>query len=444
MARFNWKQRILFFPPVVLGAVILLLAPAMQAEPPKAADTTGKKVVRVIKVAPRKLQPSVVGYGHTRPQQQWLAQSELEGVVVWESDLFKAGAIVEQGSELMRLDPSSYQLAIARLEAELDVLVLSAESLRASLSIAEQEYQVQRSEYDRSMRLSKTGHISQAEKDKATRDLLSSRQQLQGQKNSLTINQAQQKVLNTELAQARRDLELTVIRAPFDIRITEKLVGLAEYVNKGEMLLKADGIAAVEVSAQFPLGKMQPLRRNTAASALDNALHANLEAVVELQAGDRVISWPASVSRSGGLVDAQTQSQSIVVQITQPYKQAVPGRKPPLVRDTFVRVTLKAPVLKHQILLPVSALHGDKVYLVRDGKLHITPVEVDFVQGQVAVIKTGLVKDDLVVLSKLAPAVEGMSLKPEPDKQIVKWLERETGFAAGKSSQDQAQQSEAK
>jgi hypothetical protein len=287
------------------------------------------------------------------------------------------------------------------------------------------------------MRLSKTGHISQAEKDKATRDLLNSQQQLQTQKNNLTINQAQQKVVNTELAQAKRDLSLTVISAPFDMRITETLVGLADYINKGEQLLKGDGIAAVEVSAQFPLGKMQPLRRSTVADALHSDLHANLQAVVELQAGDKVVNWQGAVSHSGGQIDAQTQSQSIVVRVDAPYKQSVPGKKPPLIRDTFVRVTLKAPVLKQQILLPVSAIHGDKVYTVKEGKLHIVVVEVDFVQGLVAVIKSGLAKDDLIVLSKLSPAVEGMSLKPQPDKQIIKWLEQETGFSAGKPKQSE-------
>ncbi|WED24863.1 MFP transporter [Vibrio sp. JC009] len=279
---------------------------------------------------------------------------------------------------------------------------------------------------------SETGHISKTERDKATRELLSSQQQLQSQKNSLAINKAEQQVLQTELALAKRDLELTLIKAPFDIRITDALVGLAEYVNKGELMLKADGIDAVEVSAQFPLGKMRPLRADSRLSSMDNNVHNNLEAVVELQAGDKNVSWEGQVNRSGGQVDAQTQSQSIVVQIADPYQQAVPGKKPPLIRDTFVKVTLKAPVMKKQMLLPVTAIHNDRVYTVKDGKLVIKPVKIDFVQGQVAVVKSGLEKDDIVVLSKLSPAVEGMSLKPQPDKKINQWLDKETGFKAGK------------
>jgi hypothetical protein len=112
--------------------------------------------------------------------------------------------------------------------------------------------------------------------------------------------------------------------------------------------------------------------------------------------------------------------------------QFEPGKKPPLIRDTFVKVILKAPVLKKKLLLPVTAIHNGKVYTVKEGKLVIKPVKVDFVQGQVAIIKSGIEKDDVVVLSKLMPAVEGMNLKPQPDMKINKWFEKETGFKAGK------------
>lgn len=62
---------------------------------------------------------------------------------------------------------------------------------------------------------------------------------------------------------ARRDLALTEVSAPFDLRVTEKLVDFADYVTKGKTLLTADATNAVEIQAQFPLGKMRPLRRNT-------------------------------------------------------------------------------------------------------------------------------------------------------------------------------------
>lgn len=432
MAKFSWLQRFFFIPPFILGGLLLVFAPGMKAEPPKAAQTSGKKVVRVLKVVPRKIQPTAVGFGYTKPAHEWEAQAEIDGTVIRISENFKDGALIRQGSEILKIDPSSYELELVKLNAEIEVTKLTDQTIRKSIKIAEKDYQVQKAEYDRAAGLAKSGHLSKSEKDKTARELLGSQQQLQTLKNNLAINRAQLKVLQAELDIAKRDIENTVIRAPYDVRITEKMVDIADYVNKGEVIFRADGIDAVEVSAQFPLGKMRPLRRGSNLSPFDSKLHDSLEAMVVLKAGEKKIVWDAKVNRSGGKIDAQTQSQSIVVRIEDPYKKAEPGKKPPLIRDTFVKVKLKAPVLKKKILLPVASIHNNKVYIIKDGKLEIRPVKVDFVQGQIAVIRNGVEKDDLVVLSKLSPAVEGMTLKPQPDKKVNEWLDKKTEFKAGK------------
>lgn len=72
------------------------------------------------------------------------------------------------------------------------------------------------------------------------------------------------------------------------------------------------------------------------------------------------------MQRSGGKIDAQSQSQSIIVQVNNPYQQAKPGQRPPLVRDTFVKVTLIGP-LKEQLAVPVTALHDETLYLLKTG-----------------------------------------------------------------------------
>ncbi len=434
MSQFNWKQRVLIIPPLILGGILLFLAPGMKAEPPAITQSTGKKVVRVLKVVPRKLQPVAVGYGHTKPALEWEAQSELDGTIIWEAGILQEGNIVSKGTPLLKVDPSVYELEVAKLNAEIEVTKLRDKTISASLKIASEEYRIQQSEYERSMQLSKTGHISKTEKDRATRELLSNQQQLQTLKNSIVINQAEQRVMQMQLALAERDLQQTTISAPFDLRITEKVAGIAEYVNKGEVLLLADGIDAVEVSAQFALGKMQPLHQAADKSDMSGDLHHELEALVELKAGNRIITWNGAVNRSGGQIDAQTQSQSIVVRINNPYGQAQPGKKPPLIRDTFVKVTLKAPVLKNQILIPANAIHQGNVYVVNsDGNLEIKSVTVAFIQDQVAVIKDGLLPNDNVVVSKLSPAVKGMPLKPQTDKKMVAWLNDITGFSVGKT-----------
>ncbi|MCE7643042.1 efflux RND transporter periplasmic adaptor subunit [Vibrio fluvialis] len=113
--------------------------------------------------------------------------------------------------------------------------------------------------------------------------------------------------------------------------------------------------------------------------------------------------------------------------MNNPYQQAKPGQRPPLVRDTFVKVTLIGPPLKEQLAVPVTALHDETLYLLKDGKLAIQPVNVDFIHNQLAVIKSGLNSGDVVVVSQLQPAVKGMPLKPQPDKALVQWIKQQAG-----------------
>jgi RND family efflux transporter MFP subunit len=431
---FSWKKRLLWIPLLLLGALALFLAPQIKQAPPQTQKAASPKVVRIIKIQVRSIQPTAIGYGYIQPAREWQAQSELSGTVIWKSDKLKNGAIINRGETLLKIDPAPFLLTKAQLTAQLEVAQLKDKTIQASLDIAEQDVALQKKELQRIEKLSKTGNISKTTKDASKRQLLNSQQQLQTLKNNLLINQAEQKVLISQLAIIDLDLQKTSLTAPFAIRVTEVNVGVAQYINRGELLLKADGLDAAEVSAQFPLGKMHPLRKASNNTPFTNAQHTDLQASVELQAADRIISWQGVVDRTGGLLDAQTQSQSIVVRIDNPYQQATPGSRPPLIRNTFVQVILKAPILNKQLLLPITAIHNNQVYtLDADNKLRIKVVKVDFIQQQIAVIHSGLNAGDKVILSPLSPAIEGMKLKPVQDKKMLNWLDKTSGFPVEKS-----------
>lgn len=437
-SKFSWKKRFLWIPPLLFGMLALYFAPLFKQAPPQNSKATSPTVVRVIKMSPRKIQPTASGYGYIQPASEWLAQSELSGTVIWMSGNLDSGAIFNKGEILLKIDPAPLLLAKAQLQAQFEVAKLKDTTIASSLEIAQQDFDLQKNELQRVERLSATGNISKTAKDASKRLFLNSEQQLQTLKNSLLINQAEQKVLTSQLAIIDLDLEKTVLRAPYDIRITDLNIGIATYINRGELLLKADGLEAAEVSAQFPIGKMRPLRKTTKENRLSSNLHTELQAIVELQTADRTINWQGSVDRTGGLLDAQTQSQSIVVRIDNPYQKASPGSRPPLIRNTFVKVTLKAPILNNQLLLPSTAIHNNQVYILdSDNKLQIKTVEIDFVQQQIVVIRSGLTAGDKVILSPLSPAIAGMKLKPLEDKKIVNWLDKTTGFTAEKNSKKQ-------
>lgn len=54
------------------------------------------------------------------------------------------------------------------------------------------------------------------------------------------------------LTRNQRDLDHTSIMTPYDVRITSVTAERFQYVNVGQTLVKADGVARVEVVAQMP------------------------------------------------------------------------------------------------------------------------------------------------------------------------------------------------
>jgi hypothetical protein len=88
--------------------------------------------------------------------------------------------------------------------------------------------------------------------------------------------------------------------------------------------------------------------------------------------------------------------------------------------------------------VPTTAIHNNQVYtLDAKNKLRIKTVKIDFIQQQIAVIKSGLNAQERVILSPLSPAIEGMKLKPQEDKKMLKWLDKTSGFSIVKKSKKQ-------
>ena len=60
-----------------------------------------------------------------------------------------------------------------------------------------------------------------------------------------------------------------------------------------------------------------------------------------------------------------------------------------------------------------------------------------FKQGNLAIIAKGLDEDELIVISKLSPAIEGMLLDPIKDKKAMKRLKMEATGQKMKKGQSQ-------
>ncbi|MES9845093.1 MAG: efflux RND transporter periplasmic adaptor subunit [Candidatus Sedimenticola sp. PURPLELP] len=435
--------------PILIGVVAIAFLKKNKMEPVQEPITEKPRLVRVIPVPSLTISPKATGHGTVQPGRTWEAVAQVKGRIVEKHPKLEKGAFLEEGSLILRIDPTDYELAIAQAEADiqasqaqLDEQDAKAANTRASLKIEEASLVLNEKELQRKRKLVGKGGVSRSDLESQERSLLGQQQSVQSQKNTLNLIPTQKALLQAQLARhqaslatARRNLANTEVRMPFTGRIASANVEQEKYVREGEVLASADGMARAEVETQIPIDQMSSLFRSGNAQNILNLSELNthngleLGARVALQEGALNASWDARFARISDTLDPKTRTVGVIVEVDQPYSQVEPGRRPPLFKGLFVEVTLSGKPRPDSLLVPRSALHDGKVYVANsENRLEIRPVEIALTQPEFAVIGNGVKAGEQIVVTDLNPAIEGMLLDVREDKRS---LERLTGIANG-------------
>ncbi|WP_026957543.1 efflux RND transporter periplasmic adaptor subunit [Aliagarivorans taiwanensis] len=422
------RKRLLFIPASLLGAAILVLAIKTRPSPELNPAASQERVVEVLALSRQPMAPLATGFGRVTPKLEWQSIAEVSGRVVYKSSLLERGRVVPAGSLLVRIDPLDYQLVLAQAEADLrsaqaqlNKLDQQESSLRSQLQIEQQRLSISRQELARKQDLRERGLISQSEVDIEQQAALASQRTVEDLENQLfvlpderKVSEAQVNVNESRVNEAQRSLARTEIYLPFDARIAEVDVEQDQVVNLQQVMLRAHGLDVVEIDAQIALHDYSNLVASFSPEQLTDPDRLELGATVFLNSGERRYSWPASVSRISDSVSLNQATTGIIVDVELPTQQLNPERQPTLVNGMFVEVQFEGMAQPHW-LVPESALHGERIYLMEEGLLKVVAVEVLFRRDGMAAVASvepaELYEGALLVLTDLLPAVEGMALR---------------------------------
>lgn len=413
MARFTAIfTRILGFAiPAALGLITVVYSDTLK-QPPMVNESTRPSVpVRVMTLELAPMIPRVVGHGTVGPAREWRGVARVEGDVVQAATNLAPGTIVSQGDLLVRIDDTDLLLNLAQITAQLTASDIKDQTLVASLEIAIADLALMQADLTRQERLAEQGVTTRASLDAVRRQELSARSKVTEIENQRRLAKAEREILVTQKATVERTLEFTEMRAPYDLRLTEVSVTEGQYVSRGQTMLSGEGVAAVEIAAQFPLGRVGPLLR----LAGGGSTVMDLKARVRLSAPGHNIVWKSQVVRIGEAVDARTQGTNVVVRVDDPLSQAMAGERPPLHRNMLVEVLLLGPQIQ-ALVVPVEAVRDGTALVVNaEGKLEKRKVSVKFSSGNLAVVSKGLNANDQLVITSPTVAVPGMAVKPIED-----------------------------
>lgn len=372
--------------PIAILAVAGAIVAGLMASRPT-VETAPREIapppVRVLTAAPTSLELRVRSQGTVVPVTEADLVSEVAGTIVEAAGSFEVGGFFEAGDVLLQLDRRDHELAVASARAQVA-------QARVALTREQAEAEVAREEWEELGEPGEPGPLvlRQPQLDEA---------------------KARAEAALADLRRAALDLSRTAIRAPFAGRLRAKRVDRGEFVNRGAPLATIYSVDAAEVTLPVPDSEL---------AFLDLPLGAELRgdgprAILQAQFAGGRHEWDARIVRVGGEIDPATRMVNLIARVDRPYR-AVESR-PPLSVGLFVDAEVIGRTVDSVYEVPRGALVGaDRLWLVEDGRLALRQVGVLRSDPDVAIVSEGLAAGDLIGLTILETAVEGMAVTAEP------------------------------
>ncbi len=177
------------------------------------------------------------------------------------------------------------------------------------------------------------------------------------------------------------------VRAPFNGTITNVMVGESGYLRAGVALGTIMNTSKYELEAAVPVSDLKFIKKGSS---------------VKVVSDDSDKSWTGTVKRIGDLVDANTQTATVYIGLS--------GSG--LREGQYLRAEIKTSALNQAFEIPRNLLiNQDKVYLVKDGIIVLSPVQIIKIDGDNAIVK-GLPDNSLLLTEGIPASMEGEKVIP--------------------------------
>lgn len=381
------RKKQIFIPIVILiaGILVFFLFSSMKKPPEEKEEVDNTPIVAVepISVAPMTLQ--VNSYGVVEPKYETELVAQISGQIVELSDTFVRGGFVKQGQLLARIDPNDYEAALIDAEATMASARASLQTERAQGLVAEQEWK----------RITDTSPT-----------------ELSLRKPQLAQEIARVKAAQASVLRAKRNLERTEIRAPYDAMIASRNVGLGSFVGTGSMVGKLLGTAIAEVRL--------PVADNQLEFLIAQGENATVNLIGTFAGRETV--WAAKIVRNEGVIDSKSRMTYLVAEINDPYALLNENNETPVRFGSYVKAKILGLELAQATSIPRYLVENSRVALLdSESKLHYSEVTIVRQNGKNVIISKGLSDGDQLIVSALDYPIDGMKLaligdKPKQDE----------------------------
>ena len=375
--------------PIVLlaaGVALFFVFSGMKKPPEEKEeiDNTPLVSVEAINLAPMTLQVS--SYGVVQPKYETELVAQVTGQIVELSDTFLRGGFVKKGQLLARIDPNDYEAALIEAQASMASARAALQTERAQGKVAEREWK----------------YITDT-----------SPTELSLRKPQLAQELARVKAAQASVLRAKRNLERTEIKAPYNAMIESRNIGLGSFVGAGTKIGKVLGTATAKIRL--------PVADNQLQFLINQGVDANVD-LIGVFAGKEQ-TWSAKIARDEGVVDSKSRMSYLVAEIDDPYRLTQHSgsneatAQLPLRFGSYVKAQVLGINIAQATTIPRYLVENNRVAILdSESKLHYADIDVIRSDGANVIVAGGLAHGDQLIVSALDYPIDGMKLALVSDK----------------------------
>lgn len=368
------------FSPFIILALFLFAAYVLnstQTPPEEKANEAPIPIVNVIDIQPESLSLNLSSYGIVNPKYKTQLVTEVAGRIITVSNNFVAGGMVKKGDALASIEASDYEADLMQAQASLAQAMAALDEEKARGEVAKNDWK---------------GYDSKVAPELGLRIP------------HLKKEQANVKYARASQARAERNLERTIIRAPFDGIIKARNVDLGQYVSLGTNIGELYDTNVAEI--RLPIS-------NSELAYLNSIDKPNTQVELSTQLADTVQIWKGNIIRSEGVINPDNRMIYLVAEINDPYlRHNANSHKTKLKYGSFVTAMITGRTVDNVVKLPRNLIHNNQVTLIdADNKIDIRNVNIIRTDLEYVYIKDSLQAGDKVSLTRLNNVESGQVVK---------------------------------
>lgn len=336
-----------------------------------------RPTVTVEKVEPINFTVQLTSYGEITPLESTNLAAQVAGEVESWNPNFIAGGVVKRGDLLFTIEKDSYEAALLQAEANLSSAQAQLIQEKAQAEVAARE--------------------AKTLPDSRVTDLYLRKPQVMSAEAAVKSAEAQLRI-------AKRDLQNTEVRAPYDALIVSRDIGKGDFVTVGKVAAVLNNIETAEIT--FPIAGFDR-------SFLPGDL-AGKRAVISID-GYNNSERQGTIHRDTGIVDQDTRMMHFVARIDDPY--ALRSDKPVMKFGSYATVTFDGRTLDDVYKVPQELITNNRLWtLNNEEKLVSQQISVVREDGGYFLIR-GQFDSERVVMTLPEYPQNGMAVKVIEDKR---------------------------